>query len=145
MPQKERAGTRAGPLLFFHRFHVLVISPEVNAMTRSLFALAALFLVCAAFAAPAPGPFVSGWGSPVDPDRDCKIRRDNDALIIEMPGTDHDYDPLRERVNAPRILRDFEGDFDMQLRVRIDCSPSIKSTVKGQPSYVAGGFLIIRW
>lgn len=112
-------------------------------MRRYLFVLSALLLVCATFAAPAPEPFVAGWGKPVDPDSDCKFRRDNGALIIEMPGTDHDYDTVRGRVNAPRILREFEGDFEMQLRFRIDGRPSIKSTVKDQPSYVAGGFLVI--
>jgi hypothetical protein len=112
-------------------------------MRRFLVTLSALLLVCAASATPAPEPFVAGWGKPVDPDRDCQFRRDNGALVIEMPGTDHDYDTLRERVNAPRLLREFEGDFEMQLRFRIECRPSIKSTVKGQPSHVAGGFLVI--
>ncbi|HTU91951.1 MAG TPA: hypothetical protein VMF69_17850 [Gemmataceae bacterium] len=114
-------------------------------MNRSLCALAALLLACAVaiLAAPAPQPFVSGWGSSVDPDKDCKIRRDKGSLTIEMPGTVHYYDPLRKRFNAPRLLRDFEGDFEMQLRVRIDCRPSVQSSVKDQLSYVCAGFLVI--
>lgn len=112
-------------------------------MNRSHISLAVLLLACAAFAAPVPKPFVSGWSKFVDPSGDCKISRGNGALIIEMPGSDHDYDPARDRVNAPRILRDFEGDFDMQLRVRIDSRPSDQSTVEEQPSYVAGGFIVI--
>lgn len=111
-------------------------------MRRSLFVLAALLLTCATSAAPAPKPFEGGWSKPVDPDGDCKIKRDNGTLIIEMPGSEHEYDPARDRVNAPRILRDFEGDFDIQLRLQIDCQPSIKSTVNDQPSYVAGGFVV---
>lgn len=112
-------------------------------MSRSLCVIAALLLACAAFAAPAPEPFVSGWGYPVDPDRDCKIRRDSGNLIIDMPGADHDYDPVRKRFNAPRILLKLEGSFDLQVRVRIDCNPSTRSTDKGQPSFVSAGFLLI--
>jgi hypothetical protein len=112
-------------------------------MARSISTLAALLLACAALGVPAPDPFGSGWGNPLDPDRDCKIRRGNGALIIEMPGTDHDYDPIRERVNAPRILRDLEGDFEIQVRVQIACLPSARSSVKGQPSFVSAGFLLI--
>jgi hypothetical protein len=112
-------------------------------MRRSLCVFVALLLTCAALAAPAPEPFVSGWGNPVDPDRDCKISRGGNALTIQMPGSDHDYDPIRKRLNAPRLLRDMEGDFKIQIRVLIDCCPSTQSTVKGQPSYVAAGFLLI--
>jgi hypothetical protein len=87
--------------------------------------------------------FVSGWGNPVDPDKDCKIQRDNDALTIEMPGSDHDYDPVRKRFNAPRLLCELEGAFDLVVRVRIDYRPSAQSTVKGQPSFVSAGLLLI--
>lgn len=112
-------------------------------MARSLFALAALWLTCAAFAAPAPEPFARGWGNPVDPDRDCKIRRANGTLTIEMPGTIHEYNLHRKLLNAPRLLRDFEGDFEMEVRIRIDCRPSAQSSVKDVPSYVSAGVLVI--
>ena len=72
-------------------------------MIRSVFSLALLLIACAVLAAPAPDLFKSGWGNPVDPDRDCKIKRDKGALIIEMPGTYHDYAPSRKCVNAPRM------------------------------------------
>jgi hypothetical protein len=60
-----------------------------------------------------------------------------------MPATAHDYDPIRKRFNAPRLLRDIEGDFDLRVRVRIECQPSFQSTVKGVPSTVSAGFLLI--
>jgi hypothetical protein len=52
-------------------------------MNRSLFALVALLLDCTALAAPAqkPQPFVSGWDKPIDPDRDCKIKREKGTLV----------------------------------------------------------------
>lgn len=112
-------------------------------MSRSLCLLAALLLASAILAAPAPKPFVAGWGNPVDPDSDCKISRDKGALTIEMPGSDHDYDPIRERYNAPRLLREFKGKFGLQVRIQILSRPSKQSTVKGQPSFVSAGFLIV--
>lgn len=134
-------------------------------MNRGLYVLAGLLLTCAALAAPVPQPFVAGWGSPIDPDKDCKITGEKGILTIEMPGGDHDYDtaperpkvpqsfPMfpgrecaedsRERLNAPRLVREFEGDFEIQIRVRIDALPSAKSSVKGLPSFVAAGFVVI--
>jgi hypothetical protein len=128
---------------FFSRIHSLVVSSEVNTMCRSVSVLAALLLTATAMTVPVPEPFVSGWDRPVDPDGDCKIRRNNGVLTIEMPGNDHDYDSLRHRVNAPRLFRDVEGDFFVQVRVRIDCRPADTSTVKEQSSYVGAGFLLI--
>lgn len=112
-------------------------------MSRSICLPVLLLLTCTALSAPAPKPFESGWGDPVDPDKDCKIRRDSASLTIEIPGSDHDYDPIRKRFNAPRLVRDMEGEFEIQVRVRIACRPSSKSTVKGQPSFVSAGFLLI--
>jgi hypothetical protein len=112
-------------------------------MNRSLYVLTVLLLACATFAAPAPDPFKSGWGNPIDLDRDCKISRNGSTLTIEMPGSEHGYDPIRERFNAPRLLREIEGDFDMQVRARIDCRPAARSTVKGLPSCASAGFLLI--
>lgn len=86
---------------------------------------------------------MSNRGDPLDPDKDCKIKCDKDALLIEMPGTDHDYAPVRKRFNAPRIFCDLEGNFDVQLRVRIDYRPSAQATVKGHPSFISAGFLLI--
>lgn len=109
-------------------------------MSRSIYVLVVFLLASVILAAPAPPPFKAGWDKPLDPDSDCKFTREKDSLTIELPGTDHDYYPLRGRVNAPRLLREIEGDFEMQVRVRFDCRASATSTVEAQPSLVSGGF-----
>ena len=35
---------------------------------------------------PEPNPFASGWDKPVDPDKDCKFKREKGGLTIEVPG-----------------------------------------------------------
>ena len=117
-------------------------------MKRSLYVLSVLLLgvlllACAALAVPAPKPSLRGWGDPVNPDQDCKIRFDRGVLSIEMPGTAHEYDPARKRFNAPRIVREIEGEFNLQVRIRIDCPPSAQSSLEGHPAYVAAGFLTL--
>jgi hypothetical protein len=117
-------------------------------MNRSLCGLSVLLLAvsllaCAALAVPAPKPSLKEWGDPINPDPDCKVRLDGGVLSIEMPGTEHEYDPARKRFNAPRILREIEGDFVLQVRIRIDCPPFAQSSVKGHPAHVSAGFLIL--
>jgi regulation of enolase protein 1 (concanavalin A-like superfamily) len=50
----------------------------------------------------------------VDPDGDCRFDRDGDKFTITVPGKGHE---LRDRLNAPRLLRDVGGDFVVQVRV----------------------------
>lgn len=114
-------------------------------MSRPICVLVLLLVACAVLAAPVPQrqPFKTGWDEPKDPDGDCKFIRDADTLTIEVPGKDHDFVPQRKRFNAPRLLRDIEGDFAMQVRVRGAFRPSAKSTVEGIPSRVAAGLLLM--
>src|ERR1700739_653380 len=99
---KRCAGCRGcRPAPFNCWFHCLADFSEVNTMSRCLYVLLALLLASTALAAPVPEVFVSDWGSPVDPDKDCKIRREKGALTIEIPGTPHEYDLRCKRVNAP--------------------------------------------
>jgi hypothetical protein len=112
-------------------------------MKRLLCLSACLLPAWAALAAPAPEPLLKAWGDPVNPGKDCKITRSTDTICIEMPGTDHDYDAWRKQFNAPRLLRVIEGEFDLWVRVQIDCRHSGRSNVKGQPSLVSAGFLLL--
>jgi regulation of enolase protein 1 (concanavalin A-like superfamily) len=86
-------------------------------MSRTLCCLFALALVGATAADepdPEPGSFRTGWDRPIDPDKDCKFRWGKGGLTIRLPGSHHDLDQKR---NAPRLLRDLEGDFVATVRV----------------------------
>jgi regulation of enolase protein 1 (concanavalin A-like superfamily) len=96
-------------------------------------------MVCVVLAAPAPK---YSWDRPVDPDHDCKFVTKDGTVTIELPGTDHEL-AKRKRFNAPRILRDIEGDFVLQARVRGSFRPSVKSSVDGEEPRVAAGLVLI--
>jgi hypothetical protein len=109
------------------------------------FALVSVLACCAAVAAPVPSskPFTSDWDKPVDPHGDCKFVPETGALTIELPGGDHDFDRQRDRMNAPRVLRDVEGDFVAQVRVRRELNTSHKSSAPGVPSSVTAGLMLM--
>ncbi|MGH7173767.1 MAG: hypothetical protein ACRELG_26085 [Gemmataceae bacterium] len=97
-------------------------------------------IACAVLAAPAPK---DGWDRPIDPDNDCKFVIKDGTVTIELSGGDHDLAPKRKRFNAPRLLREVEGDFVMQVRVCALFRPSAKSSVDGVESRVAAGLVLI--
>ena len=84
------------------------------------------------------------WGDAVDPDGDCKFElepRENRVRII-VPGKTHILSAEIGRVNAPRILRDVEGDFDVSVRVAGTSHPGGKATTTVYPPYHGAGLLI---
>jgi regulation of enolase protein 1 (concanavalin A-like superfamily) len=104
-----------------------------------------LLLVSAlAFAAdPDPNPFMSGWDKPVDPDKDCKFVKEKAGMTLTLPGKDHDLGVERGRMNAPRLLRDVEGDFVVQVRVGGDFTPSNGSTTTERVPFVGAGLVLM--
>jgi regulation of enolase protein 1 (concanavalin A-like superfamily) len=91
-------------------------------MNRLAALLLGALLAAAVMAAPAPaprgsGPWFNGWDRPVDPRGDCRFERRGDKLTITVPGEGHDLDVSRKRTTAPRVLRDVDGDFLVQVRV----------------------------
>lgn len=102
---------------------------------------------CLALAAPIPPPKggelgPSGWDAPIDPDRDCRFTKGRGSLTIQLPAKDHDVDGNRKRNNAPRYLRDFVGDFRMDVRVSGDFHASAAPTAPGAASFTAGGLIV---
>src|SRR4051812_31099083 len=98
-------------------------------MIRSIGIVFWALVVRAASAAPVPGekPFQTSWDPPTDPDGDCTFQRVEGKLTITLPGSDHDLGIERGRMNAPRLLRDVEGDFVVQVRVGGLFRPSTES------------------
>src|SRR5579875_2069608 len=98
-----------------------------------------LLAPCTVLSAPAPK---GGWEL-VDPDHDCKIVIKDKTVTMEIPGGDHDLAPKRKCFNAPRLLREIEGDFIMQARICASFCPSAKSSVAGEEPRVAAGLVLI--
>jgi regulation of enolase protein 1 (concanavalin A-like superfamily) len=116
-------------------------------MSRILLASLWAALACAAFAAdpdpdPEPNSFGAGWDRPVDPDKDCKFKREKGGLTIEVPGKDHDLAAQR-LMNSPRLLRDVEGDFVAEVRVGGKFVPSLGATTTERVPFVGAGLVVM--
>ena len=64
-----------------------------------------------------PVPCLEGWGQPVDPVGDCRIRMEAGKLKIDVPGKKHDLTVETGDMSAPRVLREIDGDFIAQVMV----------------------------
>jgi regulation of enolase protein 1 (concanavalin A-like superfamily) len=88
------------------------------------------------------GKELPGWGTAIDPDGDCTISPDGKALAITIPGALHDLNADIDKFNAPRVLRQVDGDFDMTVKVVGDFQPGPKSlNPKSVPFNGAGLFV----
>ena len=64
------------------------------------------------------------------------------TLTLEVPGTYHDLNPDSGKLDAPRVMREVEGDFVVTVKVAGDYKPTGKSTnAKGVP-YNGAGFIL---
>jgi regulation of enolase protein 1 (concanavalin A-like superfamily) len=85
------------------------------------------------------GVAMPGWGLAIDPDKDCQITDLMKKLRITVPGTRHDLVGNTGRMNAPRVMREVEGDFVITTKVVGEFRPGGKSTnPKGVPFNGAG-------
>ena len=84
------------------------------------------------------------WGNAVDPDGDCKFELDpsEDKVRIIVPGKTHILSAEIGHVNAPRILREIKGDFDLSVRVAGTSHPGGKATTTVYSPYHGAGLLI---
>src|SRR5262245_4320096 len=89
--------------------------------------------------APPPQPWLTGWDRPVDPDGDCLFHRHGEVLALTVPGKTHLLNGQGK--NAPRLLRDVEGDFAAQVRVSGAFQPVLGGEVEF-PSQAAGLLLL---
>jgi regulation of enolase protein 1 (concanavalin A-like superfamily) len=90
------------------------------------------------------GKDIPGWGEAIDPDGDCQIHAEGKTLIVEVPGTLHDLNADIDKYNAPRILREVEGDFEVQVKVVGDFKPGAKSLNPKSLPFNGGGIFVWR-
>jgi regulation of enolase protein 1 (concanavalin A-like superfamily) len=84
------------------------------------------------------GTELGDWGVAIDPDSDCKITDLKGKLGITVPAKRHDL-TVDNATNAPRVMREVEGDFVVTVKVVGDFRPGGQSTnPKGVPFNGAG-------
>jgi serine/threonine protein kinase/regulation of enolase protein 1 (concanavalin A-like superfamily) len=84
------------------------------------------------------------WGDFVDPDGDCQLELDqrDGRLRIVTPGKTHILSAEIGYLNAPRLLRDIKGDFDVTVRVAGTSHPGGKPTTTNYPPFHGAGILV---
>lgn len=82
------------------------------------------------------------WGEIVDPDGDCDISHEDGVLTITVPNTCHDLNRRNGDLNAPRVLREVDGDFSIQVRVSGEFKPGPESTAPKSTPFNGAGILI---
>jgi regulation of enolase protein 1 (concanavalin A-like superfamily) len=114
----------------------------------------AVLLVVSAFPVPGPGPghlppaapaaaaALPGWGDVFDPDGDCTVERQGQALSVNVPATPHDLSAELGQVNSPRVLQAVEGDFSAQVKVCGALRPTTPPSVLGRVPFQSAGLLL---
>ena len=84
------------------------------------------------------------WGEVVDPDGDCQVLPDGakNRLTILVPGTAHLLSAEIGRMNAPRIVHEITGEFEVRVRVTGTSHPGGKSTTNSYSPYHGAGILL---
>lgn len=85
---------------------------------------------------------IAGWGEVINPDGDCKVTNADGKLTIEVPGSDHVIRVDRHKMNAPRIMQEVTGEFDLEAKVSVDFAAGAKSVVAGRRAYQDAGLLV---
>lgn len=87
---------------------------------------------------------IKGWGTVVDPDGDCRVEEKDGTVTITVPNTNHDltYSVPGGKFNAPRIVREVEGDFTLQVNIPKFPLPDATSVTTGQFTFVSAGLLV---
>jgi regulation of enolase protein 1 (concanavalin A-like superfamily) len=88
------------------------------------------------------GTELTGWGLAIDPDNDCKFTPGERKIAFEVPGKLHDLFFDGGPTNAPRVLREVQGDFVMSVKVAGEFKPGSKSTNPKSLPYLGAGILL---
>lgn len=114
-------------------------------MAKRLFVLALALFACSAAVAQGEEKRerIEAWGTVIDPDRDCKITLESGELVISVPGTVQDLSIELNRMNAPRVMQEVEGDFILQVKVAGGFAPKVQTT-KDRYAYHGAGLLLMK-
>jgi regulation of enolase protein 1 (concanavalin A-like superfamily) len=88
------------------------------------------------------GELLGTWGTLIDPDHDCMVKVKGETLEVGIPNTHHDLNADNDKLNAPRILREVNGDFTIAVKVGGDFKPSAVSTNPKAVPYIGGGIVV---
>lgn len=88
----------------------------------------------------ADGDNVADWGRVIDPDGDCRIQKMGDRVRITAP-TKHDLSGWYKIYNAPRLVREVNGDFRARVRIRPFADVGMNPGRPAQP-YLTGSLLL---
>ena len=84
-------------------------------------------LAAASTLADAKNAVIKGWGRVVEPDRDCEVALQDGALRVKIPGKPHDFAAEVPSFNAPRVVREVQGDFIAEVVVGGSIAPGATS------------------
>ncbi len=82
------------------------------------------------------------WGVAVDPERDSTFRADRDGLRIIVPGKPRVMSVEIGKTNAPRVLRELDGDFSVEVKVSGAFPTDPRCLVEGRWPYHGAGLLV---
>ena len=88
------------------------------------------------------GESIPGWGDVINPDGDCTLALADGKLSVNIPGADHSLMPERGQTNAPRVMREVAGTFDVQVKVTSHFKPNAKTIVPKRNPYQDAGLLL---
>jgi regulation of enolase protein 1 (concanavalin A-like superfamily) len=91
------------------------------------------------------GHTIPGWGQVIEPDGDCIVTAGGGTLTVAVPGTTHDlssYRSIYKKRNAPRVLREVDGDFTVQVKVSGTFEPGKAGTLPGAYPFNGAGLLL---
>jgi regulation of enolase protein 1 (concanavalin A-like superfamily) len=88
------------------------------------------------------GRKLDGWGLAIDTGKDCEFAPQEKTLAIRVPGSWHDLNPDSGKLNAPRVVREVEGDFLIKVKVEGEFKPGGKSTNPRSVPYNGAGIII---
>ncbi len=54
---------------------------------------------------------INGWGTMIDPNKDCSFVIEKDRVTIRVPGGAHGLSSELNRMSAPRVLQTVRGEF----------------------------------